>query len=114
MAGETKHSPEPWRTVDRVFEEDRIFVLTGPGHRLIVEDIVASLYTDEHEGRQADNARRVVACVNALAGIPTEALEAGALAKLLDHVEARAAEEGCPHGCGCGVLPLLRALGRLP
>lgn len=31
-----------------------------------------------------ENARRIVACVNALAGIPTEAIEAGAIRALID------------------------------
>lgn len=79
------HVKEPWHVVSRHREgyvgilginEDR-----GP----------LSSYGGEHlsvvmEMDDPDSARRIVACVNACAGIPTEALEAGALAAAFDSV----------------------------
>lgn len=66
--------------------------------------------------------RRIIACVNACAGSPTEALEAGALGRALDLMEAgfvvadgtcggNDTSEDCP---GCQAVALLRALGRIP
>jgi hypothetical protein len=88
------------------------------------------------DGDADENARRIVACVNACAGIPTEALEAGALGKALDLLD-RGIEQtglGCSvchggsewsgiggdsyaggimHEDGCELDAALRALGRL-
>lgn len=67
------HSPEPWeirnspsmRTIGQVGGDDIALLMhpDGPGH---------------------PNARRIVAAVNAVAGIPTEALEAGAVAEAMN------------------------------
>ncbi len=69
MSDETKYSPEPWRFVDDGKWPGGFSVWTGIGIRIF-------------EASEAD-ARRMVACVNACAGIPTSALESGALAKVL-------------------------------
>jgi hypothetical protein len=41
---------------------------------------------------QRERARRIVACVNACAGLSTEALESGALRELIDAVERTPAD----------------------
>lgn len=102
---ETKYSPEPWRAL-----------LNGSGPHSIATS--ASVVVSFCNGiAKAEDARRIVACVNACAGIPTEALEAHtltgavrALAVLVDDGEPAscrrlAISEGRYH---------LRALGRLP
>ncbi len=68
---ETNHSPEPWRVVDETY------VCFGPPDAAGRDTVAASAFQEE-------DARRIVAAVNACAGIPTEALESGALGKALD------------------------------
>lgn len=68
MANETKHSPEPWA-------EDAVGfgVRDATGRDIwLIDDI------------DPEDRRRIVACVNACAGLSTEALEAGHLAKALE------------------------------
>jgi hypothetical protein len=102
---ETKHSPEPWR-----FEN--IPGRKGAGAVRDVGDFVVARTLPE---AMPGDARRIVACVNACAGIPTEALEAGALAEALDQFEEVASEttETCCPTCAASYAAL-RALGRLP
>lgn len=67
------HTPEPWRFVPWHIEEDASAVRAPDGH------LICSTASDA-------NARHIVACVNALAGIPIEAIEAlpeGELARLI-------------------------------
>ena len=103
---ETKHSPEPWGI--------------SPAHSGDVLEAnegwkVAECWDPEATpGTSADNARRIVACVNALAGIPTEALEAGRLAEALEYAAACAASDGWASEIDPSSLAALRALGRLP
>jgi hypothetical protein len=62
------------------------------------------------------DSRRVAACVHACFGVPTEALESGALGKALEALQILAVEHD-PHDCGTAVsvgTSALRALGRLP
>ena len=65
---ENKHTPEPWQ----VFEDDPRAIVTKENPMLsllsVGEDGLAIMY------EEAD-ARRIVACVNACAGISTENLE---------------------------------------
>lgn len=80
----SEHTPEPWRTfkqgdstgwiVGRVDGGDMFRIPAG------YEDVGA-------------DARRIVACVNACAGLSTEALEAGALKESLDVLRFWIAEE---------------------
>lgn len=73
---ETKWSPEPWREdVDGGIEDAK-------GEPVACGDDYAIDWT--YWSIKPDNRRRVLACVNACAGIPTEALEAGALGKALN------------------------------
>lgn len=64
---ENKHTPEPWKTVFRGDEgglDIDAFVSNGWG-----DYVTLALNVGEA------NARRIVACVNACAGVPTERLE---------------------------------------
>ena len=142
---ETNHSPEPW--VIRLIDEWRDGEPVGPDVRTfgrwagqrIVEGIYSAapgmpaasgnfgdaepiIETDSGVyGPSEPDARRIVACVNACAGIPTEALEAGALGKALDAL-AWHGHRGlpCPYAStagpcrNCEADRALRALGRLP
>lgn len=85
---ETKHSPEPWR---RGEEHETMVEIETHADRLVARVVhppFASSSRCQHFGRDPfcemdANARRIVACVNACAGIPTEALEARALGNAL-------------------------------
>jgi hypothetical protein len=97
---ETKHSPEPWESVETI------------GGRFYVADNDEDPLADMRQGfaEQGANARRIVACVNAFAGIPTTSVEV--------------IERQCWHdpslACSCLVckareaLAALRDLGRTP
>lgn len=61
-----EHTLEPW-TIDRYDGSDKWITIPQPGVRVDYDDV------DPDEA--SANARRVIACVNACAGIPTEALE---------------------------------------
>ena len=66
---ENKHTPEPWRTAERSGFPFHVDDARG-------ESVAMMLADDDHdEQRGLDNARRIVACVNACAGISTENLE---------------------------------------
>ncbi len=65
-----EHSPEPWEVGDDAGEP----WIMADGHRSVVHSLGA---VDEAD------ARRIVACVNACARIPTEALEEGFIEKAL-------------------------------
>jgi hypothetical protein len=95
VSDETKHSPEPWgafrldvsgtdefkaytaRCIDQGAPEDFYIVMVEK------PDGSADVCHVGNGPTSAENARRIVACVNALAGIPTEALEAGAVRSLI-------------------------------
>lgn len=76
----TQHTVEPW--------EARCLLVKG-GERLLdtITHCGGNLHPVARRASEAEaNARRIVACVNALAGIPTEAIEAlpeGELARLI-------------------------------
>lgn len=117
MSDETKHSPEPW-TVTAEDPAGGISDATGsqcaeawPGCRHEPEDV-----NGECMAVQDANARRIVAAVNACAGLPTSALEEGALAKALEVLEAAAQPPGTHTVKGLRQLAAsaLRSLGRLP
>ena len=69
----TEHTPEPWRYVEMYEECIPKVLATGPtGY----PECTASVPVWRRNIKEANaNARRIVACVNACAGIPTEALE---------------------------------------
>jgi hypothetical protein len=68
---ETKHTPEPWR-IDRTAEDDATpaYLIAGNTSKYVV---IAHLYPYSfyHMNAETANAnnKRIVACVNALAGI---------------------------------------------
>lgn len=78
------HTPEPWRVERRQFE-NVILHSKGDGYNnrvaLTTEWSPASPPRTTPVEANA-NARRIVACVNALAGIPIEAIESGVVAEL--------------------------------
>lgn len=61
------HAPEPWQ-----FDSDHAPIYIQDSQAFSVASIVAN-YSDE-EARAVANAHRIIACVNACAGIPNEAL----------------------------------------
>lgn len=71
------HTPEPW-----LFSPDGAAVFSGSR-----DNPVATAAAPTALQRSAD-ARRIAACVNALAGVPTADLEAGLVAELVGVVEA--------------------------
>lgn len=80
------HTPEPWRVERRQFE-NVILHSKGDGYNnrvaLTTEWSPASPPRTTPVEANA-NARRIVACVNALAGIPIEAIESGVVAELVE------------------------------
>jgi hypothetical protein len=103
MNDETKHSPEPWG------------IWTSPAPQPYcayvcdAEGVCIARTTGMTQEEANASARRIVACVNACAGLPVEALEAGELGKALDLAEDAALEADSP-----ALSRALRALGRLP
>lgn len=72
----TQHTPEPWSfSIEEVFDNDGVpeSVIRGIDGRACVA--VAIDFGPNNPGMREANARRIVACVNACAGIRTEALE---------------------------------------
>ena len=97
----TKHTAEPWRVeAGRLANEGRTFIkaLDNGGWKPFVAETTRSVVDrgDKCEEGAAANARRIVACVNACAGIGTEALEkygTGGIIEVVDdwrrHAEGR-------------------------
>jgi hypothetical protein len=80
------HTPEPWAAH---YGSGKIYTETfypGVNHtkKVVAEVKAHDLYQNTHNTSEAEaNARRIVAAVNACAGIPTEALEQGVIAEML-------------------------------
>lgn len=68
--GEQKHTPEPWVVVAKGDEADGVDYFINQESDCSISGLVASWLSRE-------DARRIVACVNACAGISTEGLESG-------------------------------------
>ena len=71
-----QHTPEPWMILDlRCKNHERITVSAIQQDQVIcrIENIVKQTPISAED---ESNARRIVACVNACAGIPTDVLEA--------------------------------------
>jgi hypothetical protein len=102
MSDENMWSPEPWRV------DGADVVLSASGGT-----VVESPWT-----YPGGDLRRIVACVNACAGLPVEALEAGALADLIADVVVMRLAVDLTHPvsveAGQRVDAALRALGVLP
>lgn len=103
MSDETKHSPEPWQGGESEMDCD---IYDANGDSITAMDDVSP----------ADH-RRILACVNYCQGIPTEALEAGALADVLRNVDwvLQTCDPLPPDGVDAQIAlgKSLRALGRL-
>lgn len=90
---DAKHTQEPWGFKAHE-ERPTTIVITGhdpedPGAPWNIAEMVPGASYDNPDQSEMLNARRIVACVNACAGISTEALEAGAIKDL-----AAAAHQG--------------------
>lgn len=84
----TSYTPEPWTVTENLPSGSYGPSLTIRKDRQIV---IASLTGSAlHNGQAPGNARRIVACVNACAGIPTEALEGGAVSDAMKALQAMA------------------------
>jgi len=97
----TKHTPEPWELDIREYgfriRMGSAVPYTGvykPQH--LIEWDPGVYYAPDYPETDAENrqyleaeanARRIVACVNACEGIPTEALEAGVVRELVEALE---------------------------
>ena len=84
----SEHTPEPWH------HNDTMRSLKGPdGDELYLD---GGRHPTNRYPLASENSARIVACVNACAGIPTEQLQEGSVAKLVEaletlHKEAREA-----------------------
>jgi len=80
---EMRYTPGPWRVVEKgggwreIWAGDRAVVRADGCYSSKYEDYECGVAISE------PNARRIVACVNACEGIPTESLEAGVVHKLV-------------------------------
>lgn len=111
---ETKHTPEPW-----VQDEGNLRCVGTPKswYPRQVYDIVTVLeggpeYRDEANSKAEANAHRIVACVNALAGVDDPAAELARLRRV--EQAARAYVEADPDRVDMGPLydALKQAVGR--
>lgn len=84
--GRKSHTPEPWE-YDEIKEWRGLFGPNRPRMYGIIKASNGSTIvngSDWQGGRQKANLRRAAVCVNACKGIPTAALEAGVVGKLLE------------------------------
>ena len=79
MTSEAKHTPEPWELHQHLGPRDPYFQLLNGSW-----DIAHSKFSANGSEVDEANGRRIVACVNACAGIPTEQLQAGCVANLVN------------------------------
>jgi hypothetical protein len=75
-----RHTPEPWRLgkLSNIRDYDKVLETVGP-HQIVVDNefgpyVLADCNMNFKDDAIA-NARRIVACVNACAGLDTELLE---------------------------------------
>lgn len=69
-----KHGNEPWSSVEVTNDEDQLIKIRASNGANIARlwiDVDDQRFSDE----QRENARRIVACVNACRGLPTDELE---------------------------------------
>lgn len=87
-----RHTPEPWH----LEQPSDTLIVTREGHPLKGDPL--ALLADGHgrlrPGEVEANARRIVACVNALSGLSTEAIVAGAVANMVTALRALEAVVG--------------------
>ena len=91
MDVEKKHTPGPWRVLP---EEEGVpyirirAVALGQKYKIanvLLPDWGGASESDIEEARQ--NARRIVACLNACRGVPTDALERSSIIDLIHKAE---------------------------
>jgi len=91
MTTKSAHTPEPWRLEKgRWANEGRTFIKSDRNgmFKPFAAETTYAVAEDSHGSNKCHdaaeaNARRIVACVNACAGISTEALESGIVADML-------------------------------
>lgn len=89
----SKHTPEPWkiangRKTDLYMGWDTIIGISEDGDKFVLCRVNAN-----YEELGKTNARRIVACVNACAGIETDTLESeGSIAEIIASKRTRIAE----------------------
>ncbi len=91
----TDHTPEPWLATavkDKHSDLGPAFWLIDAVPQPNQETAVAELCAKPGDRSEA-NAKRIVACVNACAGIPTEQLKAGSVRGLLDAIDKKLVTE---------------------
>ncbi len=90
-----QHTPEPW--VAQHLRGELLITPTGAdgGAALAKLLIVVPGPADRWLDTRAANARRIVACVNACAGIPTGALDAGTIPALIVALRNLVAADNC-------------------
>lgn len=94
------HSPEPWKAVGNAIDNE--------AHR------IASTLGGTGSGRHVSDARRIVACVNACAGISNEILEQAARVEAIEKALPTFAEAaGGTDGGDAGWLPRYKGRPRL-
>lgn len=76
-----KHTPEPWKLAPAEHTSPDCFYVTDETGKFAIARVF-----DYKLGGGMPNARRIVACVNVCAGIPTGRLEGGA-ADVLEHAQ---------------------------
>ncbi|WP_296763766.1 hypothetical protein [Sediminimonas sp.] len=81
-----KHTREPWQAIGLAIYTDR----GTPG----IETWVANIKRGRADSVEVADARRIVACVNACKGIPTDALESGVIRDLLEALENLENDDG--------------------
>ena len=88
MTEQMHHTPGPWRVVEKGQGWGDSWREIWAGNHAVVR--ADGYYSSKYDGYEfgvaisEPNARRIVACVNACDGIPTEALEAGVVRKLIE------------------------------
>lgn len=85
-----KHTPEPWALLEtpsgsRIISNGESFSFNGresPQHIAVTCKNYGETTSTTKPYREGANAARIVACINACAGIPTKQLEAGCVERL--------------------------------
>lgn len=81
----TEHTPEPWVAIKGGIFDPEVIITTQCRLGESLDEICGMdiEFTGQHGIEQKANARRIVACVNACAGISIESLEAGGIGSIL-------------------------------
>lgn len=81
----TEHTPEPWVAITGGIFDPEVIITTQCRLGESLDEICGMdiEFTGQHGIEQKANARRIVACVNACAGISIESLEAGGIGSIL-------------------------------